>query len=169
MPRVYSITDSFRAIYNLPGDYVLVIARLEPENRIDKIINTYLNINEPKFKLIILGALSMPYFKNILSKVKNTDIIFLGSVFDQKVLNILRSSCIAYIHGHTVDGTSPTILDALAAVIGKIICHDNKYNREFFNGESLYFSNINHLSKILQVLNNNNTLKTRVPIRDLKF
>lgn len=102
--------------FNLPrGCYLLVVARLEPENNTDFIIKEYVasRINMP---LVVVG--DSPYdpgFMNKLRKLANQNVFFLGRVNDHKKLNSLYRNAYLYIHGHEVGGTNPSLLRAMFA------------------------------------------------------
>jgi hypothetical protein len=40
---------------------------------------------------------------------------FVGSVYDQELLSEIRNNAYAYIHGHEVGGTNPSLLEALGS------------------------------------------------------
>ena len=53
----------------------------------------------------------------------------IGTVYDQKKLICLRAHAFAYMHGHSVGGTNPSLLEAMGC--GNLIfAHDNPFNRE---------------------------------------
>ena len=138
-----------------PGNYFLVVARLEPENNIHTIVDAFsrAEINIP---LVIVGDFtSKPYheevlFKSIKSRV-SPGVIFLGSVYDQDLLNMLRQNCTAYIHGHTVGGTNPSLLEA-AISRNIVIAHDNQFNREVCGKSAVYFENVLELARKIRLV-----------------
>jgi len=56
---------------------------------------------------------------------------------------------LAYFHGHSVGGTNPSLLEALASVRGQLICHENKYNREVAGDQACYVRNADELASVL--------------------
>jgi rhamnosyltransferase len=124
-------------------NYYLVIARLEPENNIDIIIEGYLKIKTRK-PLIIVGNYADQKFEHKIKNIININlseekrIIFTGGIYDIEVLNMLRQNCKAYIHGHSVGGTNPSLLEAMISK-NLIIAHDNIFNREVAGDTALYF------------------------------
>jgi rhamnosyltransferase len=138
-----------------PGNYFLVVARLEPENNIHTIVEAFsrAEINIP---LVIVGDFtSKPYKEEVFFKSINSSIlpgvIFLGSVYDQDLLNMLRQNCTAYIHGHSVGGTNPSLLEA-AVSRNIIIAHDNQFNREVCGKSAVYFKNDLELARKLKLV-----------------
>lgn len=118
-------------------DYYLVVSRLEPENNIHLIVEGF-NRSESKKPLIIIGnKIDNQYVQGLL-KYDSENIKFLDGIYDREELRALRFSCFAYIHGHSVGGTNPSLLEALGS--GNIsICHDNVFNREVTQNAQIYF------------------------------
>lgn len=119
--------------------FVLVIARLEPENNILMILKAFQRLAPADVDLVIVGDITTQFYMDVLAQFASPRVRFLGAIYDQQVLHGLRSNCIAYVHGHSVGGTNPSLLEALSTVCGYLLCHDNKYNREVAAGEALYF------------------------------
>ena len=71
-------------------------------------------------------------------KIKN--IIMLDSIYDQNVLNQLRSNCDLYIHGHSAGGTNPSLVEAMCLGL-PILCYDVNYNVETTKS-ALYFKHL---------------------------
>ncbi len=120
-------------------EYYLVVARLEPENNIDLIIEGFKR-SKSKKKLVIVGNLiKTDYISQLVQlKGKNDEIMFMGGIYDKNVLTTLRYYCYAYLHGHEVGGTSPSLLEALSCS-NAIISLDVPYNREVLGNAALYF------------------------------
>lgn len=159
---------SYTLIDITPGNYYLLVARLEPENNIHTIISAFCQakVNIP---LVVLGDFTSTTYqeeiKTLAQNCTNPGVIFLGSVYDEKLLNMLRQNCTAYIHGHSVGGTNPSLLEA-AISRNIIIAHDNKFNREVCDTSAVYFKNENELAMKLKSIHRNpesySELKTRV-------
>jgi len=117
-----------------PYRYLLVVARMEPENHIEEIIRGYLlhaEDNPDAWPLIIVGNLgpnTTAYQRQLLTRANN-QVRFVGGIYDAAQLQSLRLHAAAYLHGHSVGGTNPSLLEALACG-NWVIAHDNPYNRE---------------------------------------
>lgn len=148
-----------------PNGYFLIIARLEPENSIKEIITGFIESKSYK-KLVIVSNYSANSFgKNIYSDYQNnSQIIFTGDIYDKTILNNLRYFSFAYIHGHSVGGTNPSLLEAMACDC-KIIAHNNIYNKAILRDDALYFESPKQLAQILisenlsKIKSNNNIQK----------
>lgn len=96
-----------------PDGYYLVVARMEPENNADHIINEYRRSGVEK-PLIVVG--STPYESEFAQKVaaeNDAKVRCVGGIFEQGKLNALYAHCSAYLHGHEVGGTNPSLLRAM--------------------------------------------------------
>lgn len=119
--------------------YCLVIARLEPENNVEMIIKGYID-STIDIPLIIIGKTDTK-FGQYLVKVygDNPKIKFLGGIYDFKKIDSIRYFSKAYFHGHSVGGTNPSLLEAMASS-SFIIAHNNIFNRSVLRDASIYFN-----------------------------
>ena len=151
-----------------PGKYYLLVARLEPENNIHTIIQAFSQARVD-IPLVVVGDFTSTTYeeeiKDIAEECEDPGVIFLGSIYDQKLLNMLRQNCTAYIHGHTVGGTNPSLLEA-AISKNIIIAHENSFNREVCESSAVYFKNVKELEiKLKSIYRHDesyNELKNRV-------
>lgn len=94
--------------------YFLVVARLEPENHSDAIIRAY-EASASETPLVIVGDTN--YESDYIRRLKETasdKVHFLGGVYDAPVLQSLLHHSRLYVHGHSVGGTNPILLQAMA-------------------------------------------------------
>lgn len=121
-----------------PGAYFLVVCRVEPENHVLEIVRAFEAAATTK-QLVVVGnvARGSPYVRRV-RRAAGARVRFPGTVYDAAALRALRTHCQAYVHGHSVGGTNPSLLEALAC--GNVaIAHDNPYNREVLGEHALYF------------------------------
>jgi glycosyltransferase involved in cell wall biosynthesis len=113
-----------------PDDYYLVLARMEPDNNIDKIIQGF-TLSRTTRKLVLVGpCISKEYLSRLKDLAGKDDrVVLAGAVYDLRVKMMLRWHCAAYLHGHMVGGTNPSLLEALSAG-NVIIGTDVEFNRE---------------------------------------
>ena len=134
-----------------PQRYFISIARIEPDNNILTIVEAF--SRKPRdMKLVVLGTFvdDNPYHQSIL-RAASTDVIFPGAIYDADVVAALRFHARAYVHGHTVGGTNPSLVEALWAG-NAVIAHDNKYNRWTAQNAGFYFRTIDDLEGLLERL-----------------
>lgn len=127
--------------------YSIIIARLEPENNIETIIEGYVNSNSQE-PLIIFGKINK--FGEMLTHkyIDHTQIIFLGANYNINELNNLRYYSRYYFHGHSVGGTNPSLLEAMASN-ALIIAHNNIFNKSILEEDAKYFSSSEDISILL--------------------
>ena len=116
-----------------------MVARLEPENKIEVVLQGYLK-SKTNVPIIIVGDYSTKYGRRIKKTYStNSKIRFLGGIYGQEKLDLLRKYAKIYFHGHTVGGTNPSLLEAMAS--GRpIVAHENIFNKSVLQENGLYFS-----------------------------
>ncbi|NEK94846.1 glycosyltransferase family 1 protein [Modestobacter muralis] len=119
--------------------YHLVVARFEPENHVDVIVDGYRR-SGAELPLVVVG--SAPYADDYTRRVHSLAderVRFLGGVWDQELLDQLYANCATYLHGHSVGGTNPSLLRAIGAGAATI-AYDVSFNREVLETSGRYFS-----------------------------
>jgi hypothetical protein len=129
-----------------PDSYCLAVCRLEPENNIEMIIHGYLN-SSTDGDLVVVGAINS-YGKRLKEKYATERIKFIGPVYDKYLLNNLRFFSRLYFHGHSVGGTNPSLLEAMACQ-ANIAAHHNIFNKTILASEAEYFTTTEDISHIL--------------------
>lgn len=148
--------ESFLSDLNLKANqYYLLIARLEPENNIEMAIQGYLASTENgKRPLIIVGKTNTPHGKELVDKYGHeTSVKFVGGIYDFNKLNSIRHFSFAYFHGHSVGGTNPSLLEAMASDCF-ILANNNIFNKAVLNDSAIYYSNATEVSNILNSIEN---------------
>lgn len=167
---VTNIDKSVLAKYNVKElKYNMLIARMEPENNIETILDGVI-CSQLKTPFLVIGDyLKNNFGKRLKDKYKDfKQIIFLGSIYNTKELNSLRHYCNLYFHGHSVGGTNPSLLEAMGSG-NLIIAHNNIFNKGvleenayyFFNSEDVSFYLINKCKENEYKKINNNRLKIK--------
>ena len=106
-----------------------LIARSIPENSILELVTGF-SARRRNHKLVVLGMYEPdvdPYHRQVLDAASD-EVVFLGPLYDKASVQALRYHSSAYLHGHTVGGTNPSLIEAMAAG-NPVIAHDNPYNR----------------------------------------
>lgn len=122
-----------------PGDYFLSISRIEPENSILELVRAFVAAGTDR-KFVVLGKTQAtnPYHEKVRA-IANDKVIFPGAIYDHEVVAALRYHCLAYMHGHQVGGTNPSLVEALGAG-SAVIAHDNVFNRWVAGPHQFYFA-----------------------------
>ena len=133
-----------------PYTYSMAIARMEPENNMETIIRGYLQ-SSYAHPLLLIGSTANKFGTYLKSTYEGEKIKFLGPLYDMEVLNNMRHFSHFYFHGHSVGGTNPSLLEAMASQC-LILAHSNIFNRSVLHEDAYYFSKE---KDIAQVLNDN--------------
>lgn len=149
------IHDDFKAEYLeefglRSEEYYILIARLEPENNIVMAIEGYLHSKENgRRPLIVVGKTNTPHGKELVEKYGNErNVEFVGGIYDFKKLDSVRHFSKAYFHGHSVGGTNPSLLEAMAAGCF-IFAHDNIFNRAVLKENAFYYPSADKVTEYL--------------------
>jgi glycosyltransferase involved in cell wall biosynthesis len=142
-------------------DYFLLMARMEPENNIETILEGFSNSQSGKqFK--VLGDVGNKFGKFITQKFGNDERIqFKGSIFDTAQVRLLQNNSYLYFHGHSVGGTNPSLLEAMASE-ALIAAHNNPFNKSVLNTDAYYFSNAREVRELVENVKRQEPEKTMV-------
>ena len=123
------------------GQYYLVVGRFVQENNFDIIIREFMKTDTDK-KLIIVTTPNVKLYNALdkkLSFSKDDRVIVADSVYDKELLKKIREGAFAYIHGHEVGGTNPSLLEALASTNVNLLI-DVCYNKEVAENAARYWN-----------------------------
>ncbi|MBK8470230.1 MAG: DUF1972 domain-containing protein [Candidatus Phosphoribacter sp.] len=134
-----------------PGRYATLIARPILENSILEIVQAWSACPRP-MSLAVLGALrdDDPYHREVRAAAGD-QVRFLGAIYDPDIVAALRFHSALYLHGHTVGGTNPSLVEAMAAG-NAVIAHNNPYNRFVAGVGNRYFDAAEDLAQSLDLL-----------------
>lgn len=128
-----------RALGLEPGRFLTVIARAEPENSLLEIVQGF-SANPRGYQLVVLGNYQDGnVYHQAVKAAASAEVRFVGGIYDKSVVQALRFHCAAYVHGHQVGGTNPSLVEALGAG-NAVIAHDNRFNRWVVGDGAVYFN-----------------------------
>ena len=138
-------TESKYAIKS--NQYAFKVCRIEPENNLDMILEAF---KESQQVLILIGNWNFSdYGKSLREKYEPyQNLRLLDPIYDQQQLDELRGNCALYIHGHSVGGTNPSLVEAMNLGLCCIV-YNVDYNIETTENSALYFSSKEELQNIL--------------------
>lgn len=146
----------------VPGRYLTLIARPIPENSLLELIQGF--SRKPRgYKLAVLGRLDTEgdEYHRAVSEAASDEVAFLGNIYDQEIVKALRFHSAVYLHGHTVGGTNPSLVEAMAAG-NAVIARDNVYNRWVARDGALYFSDADGADAHIELLLSDTALRRRL-------
>ncbi len=123
------------------GDYYLVVGRFVPENNVETIIREFMKSGTSR-KLALITTDNEKLYGELEKKLRfslDKRICFTGSVYDQELLKKIREKAYAYVHGHSVGGTNPSLLEALGSTNLNLLL-DVGFNREVAEDAALYWT-----------------------------
>eukprot|EP01031_Cornospumella_fuschlensis_P013669 gene13669-16711_t len=125
--------------------YFLIVARPEPENQIHVLLDAYAR-SRRHLPMVVLGNFEANAYGRQL-RASHPEAHFAGGVYDAQVLDALRRRSALYLHGHSVGGTNPSLIEAMAG--GALVAaHDNVFNRWVLSDAGgLYFTSAEDLRR----------------------
>ncbi len=131
--------------------FLILVARFEPENNLEMALDGFL-ASGIEYTFLVVGNHNTTYGSYLKGKYTNDRIRFVGGIYTKDVLDSLRHFSAAYFHGHSVGGTNPSLLEAMACK-AFIFAHDNVFNRRVLFDSALYFQDAKQVESLLRELN----------------
>jgi len=139
--------------------YYLIVGRFVPENNYETMIREFEKSVTNKDLVIITDVKKNKFYKelNLKTNFENDKRIkFVGTVYDAELLKKIRELAYGYIHGHSVGGTNPSLLEALSSTKINLL-YDVSFNREVAGNGAMYWSRDNdELSELINRADNLN-------------
>ncbi|MDO9355475.1 MAG: DUF1972 domain-containing protein [Solirubrobacteraceae bacterium] len=150
-----------------PGRFALSVARLAPENNVELTLDAIESLGPDGPKAVVVGSANFdnPVTQRLEALQAAGRVLWLGHVADQDLLAALWQHCGVYVHGHSVGGTNPALLQALGAG-APTIALDTVFNREVLRSEEQLFPHhIEALAVRISQLCNDAELRTQLTER----
>lgn len=132
----------------LAKNYAFNVCRIEPENNVLLILQAFSLC--PSLAIVIVGNWDNSAYgkalKQQFEQFKNIHIV--NPIYDQSILNEIRSNCQVYIHGHSAGGTNPSLVEAMYLEL-PVIAYGVSYNKETTDNKALFFDTKLQLVEIL--------------------
>jgi glycosyltransferase involved in cell wall biosynthesis len=131
-----------------PGNYLLSVARLEPDNNILAIVQAF-SRERRGAKLVVLGRLDAgnAYHASVRAAASD-EVLFPGAIYDKDVVRALRFHARAYCHGHSVGGTNPSLVESLWSG-NAVLAHRNKFNAWTAGPEQFFFDGVADCARMI--------------------
>lgn len=123
-------------------EYYLVVGRFVPENNYETMITEFMKSNTKKDFVLITNVEKNKFYDELKAKTgfdNDSRIKFVGTVYNQELLKKIRENAYAYLHGHEVGGTNPSLLEALATTNLNLLL-DVGFNKEVAADGAIYWS-----------------------------
>ena len=118
-----------------PGSYVLMVARFVPENTVSEFFQAAERLAE-HHPVVIVGSSGYggPLDEAAQRLAEHPNVPWLGHVSDDKKLLSLWHHAGAYFHGHSVGGTNPALVQAMACG-APVVARQTPYNAEVLRAD----------------------------------
>lgn len=144
------------------NDYFLVVGRFVPENNYATMIAEFMKSTVKKDLVLITNVEHNKFYDDLKRETgfdKDSRIKFVGTVYDGDLLKYIRENAFGYLHGHSVGGTNPSLLEALSSTKLNLL-YDVGFNREVGQSTALYWTKDNDsLKELLDSTENMNSKK----------
>jgi glycosyltransferase involved in cell wall biosynthesis len=149
-------------------EYCMLLARMEPENNVHMVLTGFCS-SSTAMPILVVGNTGNVYGKKIKQQFgQDKRVCFAGPLYDAAALHSLRGNCFLYFHGHSVGGTNPSLLEAMAN--GALIAaHDNEFNRAVLQEDAYYFSSPAGIPAMLQMAADDDGRKQKTAANLLKI
>jgi glycosyltransferase involved in cell wall biosynthesis len=135
------------------GVYGLTVARLVPENNVDLTLDALDGMGSDRPPWVVVGSAGgrSDVEDRLRTLSRQSDFWWLGHVSDQTLLTQLWHHCAVYVHGHSVGGTNPALLQAMGAGAATL-AFDTPFAREVLTNSGAFYVDATSLAASLRLL-----------------
>ena len=129
-------------------NYAFGVCRIEPENNVHIVLEAFSQM--PDKRLIMVGNWNNSQYGLALRQrfAGYSNITMLDPIYEQEKLDVLRNSCMLYMHGHSAGGTNPSLVEAMYMGL-PVAAYDVVYNRYTMENKGFYFSGPEELRSVV--------------------
>lgn len=133
----------------VPGNYLISIARIEPDNNILPMVQAF-SRKTRRARLVVLGRMDQDNaYHRAVRAAASGEVLFPGGIYDKAVVQALRFHARAYCHGHSVGGTNPSLVESLWCG-NAVLAHRNPYNAWTAGLEQFYFTDTDECERMIE-------------------
>lgn len=147
-----AVLDFFGQWNLIEKGYYLIIGRFVPENNYLTAIKEFMASSTERDLVIVANHEGSAYFQKLEEETDfsgDKRIKFVGTVYDSNLLKYLRNQCRAYIHGHEVGGTNPSLLEALAQTNENLVLGVDFNQKVAMNSARYWYKEQGNLSQLI--------------------
>ena len=133
--------------FGLQERFALVVARAQKDTLLKEIIDSW---NVTSLQLVIVSNWSTSQYGLEAKQLgnQNDKVKVLDAIYDQDVLNSIRSEAYVYIHTHTLCGTAPSLVEAINLEL-PIMSVDRQTNKETTGNGAHYWKSTKELVQFI--------------------
>lgn len=159
------VSDYFNQWDIKPNDYFLILGRFTPENNYEMMIKGFMEADVTKKLIIVCNYKTeiQRFHDHILKETNYSSdrrIKMVGTMYDCEILNYLRQNAVGYIHGHSVGGTNPGLLEAMSATNVNLL-YDVVFNKEVGGDVAVYFKDSATLAKLVDQVSSMSSIERK--------
>lgn len=157
--------DAVQRFPFLAQEYALKVCRIEPENNIHLVLEAFARFG--KMPLVLIGNWEHSQYGHELRQLylQYKNLYLLDPIYESKTLNMLRSNCALYVHGHSAGGTNPSLVEAMYLAL-PVLSFGAIYNRVTTQDRAIFFDSVEDIIATLKKLPN---LDLGLVAHDLKW
>lgn len=124
-----------------PGRYFLQITRFEPENFPLAVARGFRDakLAAAGYKFLLVGYQhDSPYSREIKEMSGKDGVLVSDAVYDPEIVATLRRNCYCYVHGNSVGGTNPALLEAMETT-PRVLAKEGLFGREMLGETGVFF------------------------------
>ncbi len=124
------------------SQYYLMVGRFVPENNFETVLKEFVKSGTNKDLVIISNYEETPLYEKLKTEYdfeSDPRIKLVGTVYNHQLLKKIRESAYGYIHGHTVGGTNPSLLEAMGRTDLNLV-FDVSFNKEVAKDSVIYWT-----------------------------
>jgi glycosyltransferase involved in cell wall biosynthesis len=146
--------------------YACMVCRIEPENNVHIILEAFSKM--PSQNLVIIGNWNWNAYGRNLKKTYGNykNLYLLNPVYDQELLDSIRSNCYIYIHGNGSGGTNPSLIEAMYLGL-PVIAYKVSFNLSTTENQAFYFENARHIIKIITYIESSELERYRKKMQEI--
>lgn len=144
------ITEDLINIYPFLKDkYAFIVTRIQSDNNIRMILDAFSQQNE--LPLVMVGNWQNSKFGEDIKEeyISTHNLILLDAIYDREILDVLRSNCSIYIHGHSAGGTNPSLAEAMYLGL-PVFAYASGYNENTTGFKASYFKSSEELTDLIR-------------------
>lgn len=134
------ITAAHREQYPfLTQPYAFKVCRIEPENNVHLVLAAFAEL--PSYPFVLVGNWKNSAYGRQLREQYGAypNLHLLDPIYNQALLDVLRSNCYVYVHGHSAGGTNPSLVEAMSLGL-PVLAYGVSFNKATTEHQALYFS-----------------------------
>ncbi|THG30627.1 glycosyltransferase family 1 protein [Glaciibacter flavus] len=151
-------------LHLIPGRYLTLVCRPIPENSILELVRAFSRRHRGVLLAVVGGYSLGDDYQRAVMAAASDEVKFVGPVYEPSSLAALRFHGLGYLHGHTVGGTNPSLVEAMAAG-NPIVAHDNVYNRWVAQDSALYFRDEDQADEAISQILESTDVRSRLSQR----